>query len=238
MANSERIQAGTGARRPGVGAVAAGPRRRKRGLWWLLAALVALALIALLIVLLSDSDASKPRHVASTPTAAAPASSTVAAPTTAALAATTPAATSSSGAPAGAGPGSAALVGGGGVAAEAATGALAASGSIGAVLFVEARTRLDSNAKAVIATAVEDVKARHAHAVTVVGYTDTIGNQAANRTLSLKRARKVAAAMRRQLKDPSVSFRTEARGQTHPVAPNSTPSGRQLDRRVAISIAH
>jgi len=88
------------------------------------------------------------------------------------------------------------------------------------------------------ATAVKDVRARHAHAVTVVGYTDTIGNPATNRALSLERARKVAAAMRQQLSDPSVSFGTEARGETHPVAPNSTPSGRQLNRRVAIFIAH
>ncbi len=105
-------------------------------------------------------------------------------------------------------------------------------------MFAEARTRLDSNTKAVIATAVKDVKARHAHKVTVVGYTDKIGNPAANRALSLNRARKVAAAMRKQLKDPSVSFRAEARGETHPVAPNITPSGRQLDRRVAIFITH
>lgn len=219
MADSDGIRAGTGATRPGVGAVAAGPGGRKRGLWWLLAALIALALIALLIVLLSSGDSRKPRHVASTPTAAAPASSTAAAPTTAAPAATAPAAASGSGASAGAG--SAALVGGGGVAAVPAAGALAAAGSIGAVLFPEARTRLDSNTKAVIETAVKDIRARHARAVTVVGYTDTIGNRAANRALSLKRARKVAAAMRKQLKDPSVSFRTQARGETHPVAPNT-----------------
>jgi OOP family OmpA-OmpF porin len=129
-------------------------------------------------------------------------------------------------------------VGGGGVAAKPVTGALAAVGSIGAVLFAEAGTRLDANAKAVIAAAVKDVRARHAHLVTVVGYTDKIGNPAANRALSLKRARRVAAAMRRRLKDRSVHFRIEARGETHPVAPNTTPGGRQLDRRVAIFIAH
>jgi OOP family OmpA-OmpF porin len=122
------------------------------------------------------------------------------------------------------------------VAAKPAAGALAASGSIGAVLFAEARTRLDFNTTAVIATAVKDIRAHHAHAVTVIGYTDTIGNPAANRALSLARARKVAGAMRRQVNDPSVSFHAEAGGESHPVAPDSTPQGRQLDRRVAIFI--
>lgn len=236
MADSKQMGTGgeAGARRPEVGAVAVGSPRRKRGLWWLLAALVALAVIALLIALLSDGDSSKHRHVASTPAAAS--STAPATHTTAAPAATVSASASGSGASGAAG--SAALVGGGGVAARPVTGALAAAGSIGAVLFAEARTRLDSHSRAVIATAVKDVKARHAHAVTVVGYTDKIGNPVANRALSLKRAREVAATMRRQLKGSSVSFRTEARGETHPVAPNTTPQGRQLDRRVAIFIAH
>lgn len=235
MADSERSRAGAGAgaRRPGVGAVAAGPERRKRGLWWLLAALVALALIALLIALLSDGDSTKRRHVASTPATRALAPSTTAAPTTPAPLA--PAAASGSGASTGAG--APALVGGGGVAATRAAGALAAGGSIGAILFAEAGTQLDSNTRAVITTAVKDIRSRHARAVTIVGYTDTIGNPAANRALSLERARKVAAAMRQQLNDSSVSFRTEARGETQPVAPNTTPQGRQLDRRVAIFIA-
>lgn len=235
MADSQRIQAGTGARRQGVGAVAAGPERRKRGgLWWLLAALVALAVIAVVIVLLSTGGSSQHHHAASTPAAKTPASPTAAASTTGA-ASTGASAAGGSGASSTGGP--AALVGGSGVATRPLSGALAAGGSIGVVLFAEARTGLDSHSRAVIMTAVKDAKARHARAVTVVGYTDTNGNPAANRTLSLERARQVATAMRRQLKDPAISVHTEARGEIHPVAPNTTPQGRQLDRRVAILIA-
>jgi outer membrane protein OmpA-like peptidoglycan-associated protein len=99
------------------------------------------------------------------------------------------------------------------VAAKPAAGALAAAGSIRIVLFDEARARLGPSATTVIATAVREIKARHPRSVTVVGYTDKIGNPAANLALSVRRAGNVVAAMRRQLKDPSVSFRAEARGE-------------------------
>ena len=120
--------------------------------------------------------------------------------------------------------------------ARAATGRLAPAGSVGAVLFAEDGIALDANARRVISGAVKRIRTDGATAVTVVGYTDKIGNARANRTLSLERARAVATAIRTQLKSGSARFLVQARGETHPVASNATPQGRQLDRRVAIFV--
>lgn len=70
--------------------------------------------------------------------------------------------------------------------------------------------------------------------VTVVGYTDTIGNAASNAQLSLERAKAVIAALR-PLGATTVQYRAEAHGQAQPVADNSTAAGRQLNRRVVIT---
>ncbi len=122
------------------------------------------------------------------------------------------------------------------MAAHTATGRLAPAGSIGAVLFAEDSIALDPNAHRVVATAVTEIRDHHSRSVTVVGYTDPLGKAAANRTLSLERARAVEAALRAQLHSSTTNFSAVARGETHPVASNTTGQGRRLDRRVAIFV--
>jgi outer membrane protein OmpA-like peptidoglycan-associated protein len=226
-----------GARARGVGAVARGDGRKRRGLWlWLLAGLLLLAVIAgVLIALLSGSSHHAKRAAAHSVPASAPVTPTTgAAGQAAAVASGQSSTTQTAGSAALAGLPAAGQIGGDGVAAHPATGRLAAAGSIGVILFAEAGIGLDRPAHMVVATAVKEIRARHSTTVTVTGYTDSIGNPKANRTLSLERAHQVVTALQRQLGNTTTKFTAEARGQTHPVAPNTTAKGRQLDRRVEI----
>jgi len=71
--------------------------------------------------------------------------------------------------------------------------------------------------------------------VYIVGHTDSVGSDAYNLDLSVRRAESVAGF----LASSGVSdnrLRTEGRGKREPVASNATPEGRQLNRRVEIYI--
>jgi len=78
-----------------------------------------------------------------------------------------------------------------------------------------------------------------ARPVAVVGYTDSVGDDAANVALSVRRAEAVAAVLRPA--GPSgIQVTTEGRGEREPVAPNEaggkdSPEGRARNRRVSIS---
>jgi outer membrane protein OmpA-like peptidoglycan-associated protein len=228
-----------GARARGIGAVARGDGAKRRGgwWWWLIATLLLLAVIAGgLIALLSGGSHHANRLAAHHGATVVPPSPTTGAAGQAAAVASgqsTPAAGGVSGT---GGPAAAGQVGGDGIAATTATGRLAAAGSVGVILFAEAGTGLDRPADTVIATAAKEITARKSRRVTVIGYTDSIGNARANQTLSLERGRRVVAALRQQLGSTTTTFVAEARGQTHPVAPNTTAAGRQLDRRVEIFV--
>jgi K(+)-stimulated pyrophosphate-energized sodium pump len=67
------------------------------------------------------------------------------------------------------------------------------------------------------------------------GYTDSTGNDDANRTLSENRARNVMD----QLVSLGVDkgrLESEGYGEEHPVASNSTEAGRAQNRRIALRI--
>ncbi len=225
---SDREQRGATRGRAGAVAAGGGPKRR---LWPLLAALAAIAAIAIIVALvLGDGGSGKHQ-------AAAPVATSTASPTT-----TSPAAVGSSTGQAagpaapGAAPSAAGLVGGGGVTAKPLGGNLASPGSIGAVLFAESGTALDANATAVVAMAAKTIQTRQVKTVLVTGYTDAVGNAPANDTLSLHRARAVVTALRERLSGSATRYVARAQGQAQPVASNRTPQGRQLNRRVVISI--
>jgi len=72
--------------------------------------------------------------------------------------------------------------------------------------------------------------------VEVAGHTDSTGSNAYNRTLSGKRANTVAAYLRAQgVSD--MRLLTLALGEAQPIASNDSPSGRQDNRRVEITLA-
>jgi outer membrane protein OmpA-like peptidoglycan-associated protein len=196
---------------------------------WLIPLLLLLALLVIAgivaIIVAATHHSSSPAHPA------AGASSATARPSASASPQATPPSTAS--APA-AGLPPFGLVGGGGVSPQPAAGKLAVTGSVGDILFAEDGTALDSNARQVVMDAAKALRQGHKTSVTVIGYTDAIGNAAANRRLSLERARRVIRALRPLAGNTDIRYQAEARGQAKPVASNSTARGRQLNRRVVI----
>ena len=70
--------------------------------------------------------------------------------------------------------------------------------------------------------------------IEVVGHTDSRGAEDYNQTLSEERARSVQAFL--QAAYPDVDITARGAGESNPVATNSTPEGRQLNRRVEIRV--
>jgi len=69
--------------------------------------------------------------------------------------------------------------------------------------------------------------------VTVVGHTDAIGSDSSNQSLSERRAKAVAAAIRSAR--PDLSITAAGKGESDPVASNEQPEGRAKNRRVVLS---
>lgn len=107
------------------------------------------------------------------------------------------------------------------------------------VLFDFDKAELRPDAAPSIAKAAELIKSYASAPLTVRGHTDGKGTDAYNDALSQRRAEAVARALQQQT---GRQARTEGRGKREPVAPNTTPDGRddpqgrQLNRRVQILI--
>jgi outer membrane protein OmpA-like peptidoglycan-associated protein len=71
--------------------------------------------------------------------------------------------------------------------------------------------------------------------VTVIGHTDSVGSDAANQTLSEKRAQSVLDHFASKNVN-SVRLAAYGRGESQPRADNATEAGRQLNRRVELLI--
>lgn len=71
--------------------------------------------------------------------------------------------------------------------------------------------------------------------VVIIGHTDSVGSEEYNQQLSLRRA-EAAANYLVQLGVARSRIRTMGRGETDPIADNSTPEGRQRNRRVEVVI--
>ena len=70
----------------------------------------------------------------------------------------------------------------------------------------------------------------------VLGFTDSLGAFNTNMSLSVERADAVAELLRGGLADP-LRVSVEGRGETDPIADNSTEEGRAKNRRVEIKLA-
>jgi outer membrane protein OmpA-like peptidoglycan-associated protein len=242
-----------------TGAVAADTRKRRRPpIWlWLLLLLLALLLLALLLYAIFHKTHNKKASAAAPVASTAPSTSETplaspsavpsASPSSVASTILTPApgaTTSSYGV---------ALIGGGAVAAAPATGiegaaasstsgvtssdsagTASATGPQGTVLFPTGSAVIDAAGLQVIQSAATRIKALHPSAVTVTGYTDVVGGQPKNDTLSQQRAAAVAAVLRRDL-GASTTVTATAKGESDPIAPNTTAAGRQQNRRASIT---
>ena len=71
--------------------------------------------------------------------------------------------------------------------------------------------------------------------ILVVGHTDSTGTAAHNMDLSIRRSGAVKAFLVQQGVDGS-RLTTQGKGETEPIASNSTPAGRAQNRRVEIVI--
>ena len=71
--------------------------------------------------------------------------------------------------------------------------------------------------------------------LTVVGHTDNVGSDKYNQDLSLRRAHSVAHYFESKKVDP-VRLAISGKGETQPVANNTSEGGRQMNRRVEIYV--
>jgi outer membrane protein OmpA-like peptidoglycan-associated protein len=109
------------------------------------------------------------------------------------------------------------------------------------VLFRFNRASLTARARSRIAEAAQRVRQGKPSAVRIVGHTDSKGSDAYNDRLSQRRAKAVARALRTALGAAAPALKTEGRGESEPVAPNTkddgsdNPRGRARNRRVTVT---
>ena len=108
--------------------------------------------------------------------------------------------------------------------------------TMGDLLFDTGSAHLNPGGLRVVDHLVEFMQAYPQRRVSIEGFTDSVGNFAANQDLSERRASAVRLALIDRGVDPA---RLVARGygEDYPVASNTNPAGRQLNRRVEIVIS-
>jgi len=104
------------------------------------------------------------------------------------------------------------------------------------VLFATAKFDLRPEAREALANFSGIVIAHPGLKISVEGYTDSVGGDEYNLTLSQNRAKSVQAYLVNQGIDPA-AVTAEGFGKANPVASNDAASGRQLNRRVEIIIS-
>ncbi len=95
------------------------------------------------------------------------------------------------------------------------------------VLKPEGKSKLDDLA--------QKVKAINLEVVIAIGHTDSIGSDAYNQKLSVRRAESVKAYLVSKGVEPNRIY-TEGKGEKQPVASNKTKEGRAKNRRVEIEV--
>jgi OOP family OmpA-OmpF porin len=96
-----------------------------------------------------------------------------------------------------------------------------------AELKPEGRARLDD--------LVDKIKGINLEVIIAVGHTDSVGSAAYNQRLSVRRAEAVKQYLVSKGVEQNRVY-TEGKGQTQPVADNSTREGRAKNRRVEIEV--
>ncbi|ELY3086207.1 TPA: OmpA family protein [Klebsiella aerogenes] len=103
-------------------------------------------------------------------------------------------------------------------------------------LFDIGKWTLKPGSTRLLVNSLVNIKAKPGWLIVVAGHTDSVGHDAANRALSLKRAESVRNWMRDTGDVPESCFAVQGYGESRPVASNDTPQGRALNRRVEISL--
>ena len=89
--------------------------------------------------------------------------------------------------------------------------------------------------KQVLGVVANELKSRPVKMVKIIGHTDSIGPAAYNQKLSERRAASVMNYLANQ-GVPSAKMMAEGRGESEPLADNSTASGRERNRRVEFQV--
>ncbi|MEO8881239.1 MAG: OmpA family protein [Gemmatimonadaceae bacterium] len=102
------------------------------------------------------------------------------------------------------------------------------------ILFDEGSDHIRGESTPTLAEIADMLKTHAPLSLTIEGHTDNVGTPAANKALSEKRALAVKAYLVSKYGIASTRMKTVGYGSTKPVSPNTTPEGRQNNRRVEL----
>lgn len=100
--------------------------------------------------------------------------------------------------------------------------------------FASGKAALSAEDKAALDELARKLKGFSVDSVSIVGYTDSVGSEAANQKLAAARADVIKAYLVNAGVD-AARVRTEAKSAANPVADNATEAGRAKNRRVEIT---
>ena len=109
--------------------------------------------------------------------------------------------------------------------------------TLGDVLFDTGRAELKDGALRTVDQLVAFLKENPERTLAIEGYTDSVGSEAFNQSLSLRRAEAVKTSLTQRGVDAS-RVSAQGLGEASPVGSNTTAEGRQRNRRVEIVISH
>ncbi len=100
--------------------------------------------------------------------------------------------------------------------------------------FESGRAELSDRARNVLRQAAEILRLHPDEKVVIEGHTDSVGSSESNLDLARRRARAAADYLVQGLGLPADQFTIGWYGEERPIAPNATPEGRALNRRVEV----
>ncbi len=109
--------------------------------------------------------------------------------------------------------------------------------TLGDVLFETGRAEIKPAAQASMAKLAHYLNQHPDRRILIEGFTDSVGSDSSNLTLSQRRSQAVADALRAQGVDPT-RIATRGYGEAYPVASNSSTSDRAMNRRVEVYISN
>jgi outer membrane protein OmpA-like peptidoglycan-associated protein len=101
-------------------------------------------------------------------------------------------------------------------------------------LFASDSSVLDARGRRFVHSAAADLA--HAKTITCVGYTDSLGSEAYNKSLGLARAKAICAQLRHE--GVKGTLTASSGGESHPRSTNHTAAGRARNRRVELRISY